>query len=315
MRAENRFADEESLIHHLKHNRVGSARPSAKMRKKFKISSKTLSGFAVYTVAPRSGRTSGDVIYLHGGAYVEGILRWHWKFIARMVERLGMTFTVPMYPLAPEHDCATTSAFVLAVYRHLSTGSGASRLVIMGDSSGGGLATSLAMQANIASLPKPTALVLISPWLDVTMSHPTQAEIERFDPLLRRPGPRAAGRWYAGSMSTTDPRVSPIYGDIASLPPILMFCGTHDILVSDARRLAARAEAEGADIEYHEKAGLMHGYPLLFFPESRNARERIVQYVRAIVGQSHAPKAPRIMRSSTRPIAGANAALPSGIGA
>ncbi len=58
-------------------------------------------------------------MYIHGGAYVEGIFRWHWYFIGWMVERLGMPFTVPLYPLAPEHDCAAASAFVLGVYRDL----------------------------------------------------------------------------------------------------------------------------------------------------------------------------------------------------
>jgi acetyl esterase/lipase len=87
-------------------------------------------------------------------------------------------------------------------------------------------------------------------------------------------------------MSTADPRVSPLYGDIAGLPPILMFCGTHDILLTDARRLAARAVAEGAAIEYHEAPGLMHVYPLLFFPESREAQDRIIDFVRATVDRS-----------------------------
>jgi len=76
------------------------------------------------------------------------------------------------------------------------------------------------------------------------------------------------------------------YGEIAGMPPALMFCGTWDILVTDSRRLAARAAVEGADVEYHEEAGLMHAYPLLFFPESREAQNRIVRYVREAIGKS-----------------------------
>jgi epsilon-lactone hydrolase len=279
------YVDERSLAHHIKYHLIGPARPSAAMRRRFDISSRMHNGREVYTVAPRSRRQDGpnraacNVMYLHGGAYVEGIFRWHWFFIAQMVEQLGMTFTVPLYPLAPEHDCATASAFVLDVYRELLGRHEPSQLVVMGDSAGGGLATSLTMQANSAGLARPAALVLLSPWLDVTMSDPTQEEIEKVDPLLSRPGPKAAGRWYAGAMSTADPRVSPLFGDLAGLPPTLMFCGTYDILVADARRLAARASAEGAEVEYHEEAGLMHVYPLLFFPESDKARERIAQFV------------------------------------
>jgi monoterpene epsilon-lactone hydrolase len=281
-----RFADEQTLAEHLKHSRVGPEPPTAGMRRRFDVSSKTLNGYEVYTVAPRSGRVPGTVMYIHGGAYVEGIFLWHWYFIAEMVERLRMAFVVPLYPLAPENDCAATSAVMLGVYRDFLAHGDPSQLVLMGDSAGGGLAMSLTMQAMSAGLPKPAALVLISPWLDVTMTDPAQQELEKVDPLLVRAGPKAAGRWYAGAMSTADPRVSPLYGDIAGLPPILMFCGTHDILVTDARRLAARAVAEGAAIEYHEAPGLMHVYPLLFFPESREAQDRIIGYVRDTVGKS-----------------------------
>jgi acetyl esterase/lipase len=289
-RVGRQFVDERTLAEHLRRARVGPVRPPAWMRRRFEISSTMRNGYEVFTVAPRtrrqgSDRAAGNVMYIHGGAFVEGIFRWHWYFIGWMAERLGMTFTVPLYPLAPEHDCAAVSTVVLGVYRELLAQYDPSRLVVMGDSAGGGIAMSLAMQAIAAGLAAPAALVLVSPWLDVTMTDPAQIDIEKVDPLLLRAGPKAAGRWYAGAMSTTDPRVSPIYGDIAGLPPILMFCGTHDILLTDARRLAKRAAAEGIDVGYHEEPGLMHVYPLLFFPESRKARDRIVEFVHGAVGK------------------------------
>jgi acetyl esterase/lipase len=279
----SRFASERTLAEHLKYNREGPEPPSAAMRRRYDLTSKTLNGYEIYTVAPRRERTAGTVMYVHGGAYVEGIFRWHWHFIAEMVDQLGMTFNVPLYPLAPEHDCAETSAVMLGVYRDLLAHIDPSQLVLMGDSAGGGLSLSLTMQAISAGLTGPAALVLISPWLDLTMTDPAQEELEKVDPLLTRAGPKAAGRWYAGAMSTADPRASPLYGQLAGLPPIQMFCGTHDILVTDARRLAERAVAEGVEVEYHEEPGLMHVYPLLFFPESVKARDRITAYVRDAV--------------------------------
>ena len=294
-----RFADERTLADYLEHHRARPARPSAAMRRRFDISVKQCNGCEIYTVAPRAARPTGGVLYVHGGAYVQSILRWHWRFIAHMAGRLGMTFTVPLYPLAPEHDCAAASAVVLDVYSELLAKGEASQPVVMGDSAGGGLALSLTIQAIRAGLARPAGLVLLSPWLDVTMTDPTQEEIEKVDPLLVRAGPRAAGRWYAGAMSTTDPRVSPLYGDIAGLPPILMFCGTHDILVADARRLAARAAAEHADVEYREEPGLMHVYPMLFFPESRKAQDRIVHFVRDAVAKSR-PLSARGLRHDGR---------------
>jgi monoterpene epsilon-lactone hydrolase len=294
-----RFADERTLADYLEHHRARPARPSAAMRRRFDISVKQCNGCEIYTVAPRAARPTGGVLYVHGGAYVQSILRWHWRFIAHMAGRLGMTFTVPLYPLAPEHDCAAASAVVLDVYSEFLAKGEVSQPVVMGDSAGGGLALSLTIQAIRAGLARPAGLVLLSPWLDVTMTDPTQEEIEKVDPLLVRAGPRAAGRWYAGAMSTTDPRVSPLYGDIAGLPPILMFCGTHDILVADARRLAARAAAEHADVEYHEEPGLMHVYPMLFFPESRKAQDRIAHFVRDAVAKSR-PLSARGLRHDGR---------------
>jgi acetyl esterase/lipase len=284
-----KFAHEHALAHHINRRRARPARPSASMRRRFDISLETRHGHEVYTVAPRSGSSAGNVIYLHGGAYVEDILRWHWGFIGRMVKRLGVKFTVPLYPLAPEHDCAAVSAFVLAVYRDLLPSHHHSRLVVMGDSAGGGLTMSLAIQAIAAGVPRPAGLVLLSPWLDVTTSDPIQQDIERVDPLLMCAGLKAAGRWYAGAMAAEDPRVSPIHGPIAGLPPILSFCGTHDILVADARRLAQRAAAEGVAIEYHEEPSLMHVYPLMYFPESRRAQDRIVSFVRDIIAIGRQP--------------------------
>jgi acetyl esterase/lipase len=278
-----KFAHEHSLTRYVERRRSGPARPPISMRRRFRLALDRRHGFEVYTVAPRSGPTAGNVLYLHGGAYVDDILRWHWRFIARMARRLNMTFTVPLYPLAPQHDCAVTSAFVLAVYRDLLADEAPSPLVVMGDSAGGGLTMSLAMQATSAGMPKPAGLVLLSPWLDVTTSDPLQQRIERSDPLLMRAGLQAAGSWYAGAMPPDDPRVSPLYGPISGLPPMLVLCGTRDILLADARRLAQRAAAEGASLEYHEEPKLMHVYPLMPLPEARRAEERVERFVRRTI--------------------------------
>jgi epsilon-lactone hydrolase len=288
------YVSEEALARRIKHNRVGPVAPPWALLRRFDVRSHLHHGREVFTVGPRPGRRPrndgavqpgqqpgqqrGQVLYLHGGAFVEGIFFWHWYFIARMVERLGMTFTVPLYPLAPEHDAATIGAFALDLYRQLLADR-PEPWVIMGDSAGGGLATALTQQATAAGLTPPAALVLLSPWLDLTMTDPAQEALEKVDPLLSRAGPEAAGRWYAGAWPTTDPRVSPMFGDIAALPRTLLFCGTHDILVTDARRFTALAKAAGVPIEYHEEEGLIHAYPLLFFPESRKARDRIMQFV------------------------------------
>jgi epsilon-lactone hydrolase len=280
------YVSAKALARHIEHNRIGPVPPPRTMRRRLDVSSSLRDGREIFTVRPKPGRRQrneqpaqpGQVLYLHGGAFVEGPFWWHWYFVARMVERLRMTFTVPLYPLAPEHDAATIGAFTLDLYRQL-LGERSEPWVIMGDSAGGGLAAALTQQAAAAGLTPPAALVLLSPWLDLTMTDPAQEALEKVDPLLSRAGPEAAGRWYAGAWPTTDPRVSPMFGDIAALPRTLVFCGTHDLLVADARRFTALADAADVPIEYHEQEGLLHAYPLLFFPESRMARDRITHFV------------------------------------
>nr|WP_279292577.1 alpha/beta hydrolase [Methylobacterium goesingense] len=255
------------------------ARPTPAMRRTLAVTWEIRDGFEVYRLAPRTGARAGHVIYLHGGAYTSPITRIHWRFIARLVAATGLTVTVPLYPLTPEHACADICAFALALYRACVEADPAAPIALMGDSAGGGLALSLAMQlrdgAGQAELPGPAGLVLISPWLDVTTSDPSQARIEPLDVMLMRPGVRTLGRWYAGDRDPTDERVSPLFGTLRGLPPIELFCGTHDILVADARRLAALARAEEAPLAYREEPGLMHVYPLLGLPESRRAEDRI----------------------------------------
>lgn len=281
-----RYADPNPDPTNFVATRGPEARPPASMRRRLRVSWSIYDGREVCTVMPRGQATGPVVLYLHGGAFIHPITRPHWDFIAEMAERLGATFVVPLYPLAPDHDCKAVSRFVLGLYRHLLEQYGPSSPILMGDSAGGGLTLSLAMQAIKEGLARPSALVLLSPWLDLTVSDPAQAAIEPHDVMLMRPGARAAGRWYAGDLPLNDWRVSPLHGDLAGLPSVLMFCGTHDILVVDARRLAARARREGADLAYVEEPGLMHVYALMQLPEARAAKARIASFVSEITASS-----------------------------
>jgi epsilon-lactone hydrolase len=104
----------------------------------------------------------------------------------------------------------------------------------MGDSAGGGMALAVAEMLRDQGREQPARLVLISPWLDVTMTDPRQATIEPTDPTQSRPGLVEHGRLYAGDLNTTDYRVSPLHGDLHGLAPITVFAADRDILYTDA---------------------------------------------------------------------------------
>jgi len=232
----------------------------------------------IFTVRPRhDGPVRGQVFYLPGGGYVNPPAFLHWWFVARLVKTLGLACTVPLYPLAPEHTCDEGVAFAVDAYHRLVSEHGAQNLLVMGDSAGGGLALAMLQQAKTA----PAGLLLNAPWLDASVSDPCQLEIERSEFLLNRFTLRTWGAWWAGSRGLADPMVSPLFGDLSALPPTLLLCGSADILVADARRLAAAAPGV---VRYVEEEGLMHVYPLIpFLPEARRAWLEIGRFVDGVL--------------------------------
>jgi acetyl esterase/lipase len=256
----------------------GPALPSWLMRRRFVIQERHEGQCRVFTLHPRAKPAAGPhILYLHGGAFVFAITSQHWRFIARLIQRLGCSVTVPLYPLAPEHTCREVFEFLLPLASELMIEN--RRTVFMGDSAGGGMALALSQQLRAAGLSLPARLALISPALDLTVSDPRQPKIARVDPLLDIPGSRAAGAWYAGELPLTDPRVSPLYGELDGLPPIAVWTGTHDLLYPDAVRLKSKTEEVRASLSLFEYDRLFHVWPLLRLPEGKATLEQIATFV------------------------------------
>jgi acetyl esterase/lipase len=280
IRRKQRFASVAGLRAAIaRDRRAGRVEPSRRMVRRLRVQCHELRGSPVYTLAPRREAGAGHVLYLHGGAYVFGIARQHWQFLARLVDRLGCTITVPLYPLAPEHTHEDALALAVRVYRDLARAVAPSELTLMGDSAGGGMSLALAQLLAGERLPQPAHVVLLAPWLDATMSDPATASLEPLDPMLAAPGLVEAGRMYAGRDDPRDPRISPLYGRLDGLAPLSLFVGTRDILLVDARRLRARAAAEGVPLDYLELDGMFHGWVVLPLPEAAQVVEQITAIV------------------------------------
>ncbi|ADP81811.1 alpha/beta hydrolase fold domain-containing protein [Pseudofrankia inefficax] len=242
-------------------------------------------GWPVHELTPLAGpagAVSGPVtvLYLHGGGYIAEPVAWHWLLVARLARDVPARVVMPLYPLAGwglPADVVSGVADLLDELLGKARAAGG-RLVLMGDSAGGGLALASAQAARARGRPQPDRISLISPWLDVTMTHPDQPAIARHDHMLRIDGLAEAGRCYAGPLDPADPLVSPLNGPLAGLAPLTVLCGTHDVLLPDSRRLAAEA---GLVIDYHEAPGLPHCYPLAPIPEAAAARARLIAACRA----------------------------------
>ncbi|MDC0886281.1 alpha/beta hydrolase [Altererythrobacter sp.] len=266
-----------------KARRKRPARPKAKWRAKFDISEDTSLGYPVVTIAPPDGARPGapHLLYLHGGGYVLDIDAVHWDTICRLCEMLGASATVPVYPLAPEHRAPEILASMRALYGTVAEQFGAQHITLMGDSAGGGMSLALAQMLKRDSGPLPGRLVLWSPWLDATASAEGQAAIEPKDRMLAQVGLETCAKLYGGDIEPADQRLSPLFGDVAGLPPMAIFSGTSDILLVDGKRLAAKlAEVGASNFEYHEYDDMFHVWMLLPIPEGKQAVAQTVDFIR-----------------------------------
>ena len=259
--------------------RRGPAEPGSWFRARFAVRTDLVGGCRVHTVGRRGAPAGRHVLYLHGGAFALSINPLHWAFVGRLVERLDCTVTLPCYPLAPEHNARDVWALLLPLYRDLVAEVEPSGLTVMGDSAGGNLALSLAMQARDVALPLPATLVMISPSFDLTLTDPAMPALDRLDPILSlRVGPELA-RMYAAGIDLRDPLVSPLFGSLRDLPPMAIFTGTHDLLNADAHRLREKAAREGARLAWFEYPAMVHVWPLFPIPEARRALREIAAFV------------------------------------
>ena len=273
------FASPENLRQWIAYARkTEDYHPPASLKARLGIAETTVDGFPVYEIAPKAGEAR-RILYLHGGAYVFQITSYHWGLIAEMAQRLGFGITVPIYPIAPEHDFHAMFAMVGDVYRLMLEETDASDIVFMGDSAGGNMAVVLTMMAAEEGLPSPSRHVLISPGLDMSLSNPEVFEAERNDPWLGIPGGLEAIRLYSAGIDRADWHISPLYGDLAVLPKTLLLTGSHDLLSPDNLIFAERARAAGVEVDVVYEEGMFHVWPLIEMPEARRARDSIVAFL------------------------------------
>jgi monoterpene epsilon-lactone hydrolase len=259
--------------------KTGPAAPPERVASRFDINLRATSSGSAYVVAPREATTELRLIYLHGGAFQLDLLKEHWPILGGLAARTGVELTVPLYPLAPEHDWQPAFAMIDALYGEMVAAVGAQNVVIAGDSAGGGIALSLCQWWRDRGTPLPARLVLISPWADATVGDPAQIEIAKRDYILSIDRLREAGHSWAGARNTNDPVVSPLFGSLAGLPPMLVLAGTDDILVSDARRLATSARASGTTLRLSEYPGMFHVWLAAPIPEAEQALDEAAAFI------------------------------------
>jgi monoterpene epsilon-lactone hydrolase len=244
------------------------------------VTLKRVAGWPVYHTAPSANPGVGNyVLFLHGGGFINEIVRAHWRFIGYLTRHAGVRCVVPIYPLAPGATAKDVVPVTGELLRKLLEDAGPAKVTVVGNSAGAGLALAAAQWLRDSGYRQPNGLVLISPGLDGSISRPEQVAIAARDPIQDIPGIREAGRLYAGELDVAHPFVSPLNGDLRGLAPMIVFSGTRDLLYPDSIDLAAKARAAGVPIELHLRRGQPHNYAGMPTPEGRQERAIILRAV------------------------------------
>lgn len=263
-------------------NRFDCPEPPAVLFRKCTIKKYRLHGRNVFTLAPTAGHTpKTHILYLHGGAYVQCFALPHWHFLSELIKGTDCAITAPDYHLAPAHTYKEAFGMVEELYKQLIGTVGPDKLILMGDSAGGGFALALAQKMRNDHIAVPAQVILLSPWLDVSLENPLIDSLEPADPFLGKESLQQAGKLYAGSTGPHHYLVSPINGPLAGLGKITVFAGSNEILAADARKLQSKAVREGVALEYHEYPDMVHGWMFLNFPESKRTLQQIITLVRS----------------------------------
>lgn len=190
------------------------------------------------------------LLYFHGGAYALGSAPDSVGLAADVVRRVGARAISVDYRLAPEHPFPAALGDAVAAYRALlDQGVPSTRIAFVGESAGGGLVLACLVALKEAGLPQPAAAAVFSPWADLTLSGASLTGKAALDPALTPQALRTRARDYLGDQDPAAGLASPILADLSGLPPLLIQAGSHEILLDDAVRLAARAAEQDVRVQ------------------------------------------------------------------
>ena len=219
------------------------------------------------------------IVFLHGGGYCFGSsLTTHRLGVALMAKYTRITCHSIDYRLAPEHPFPAALEDALLAWTEIVKSYPNCRLILSGDSAGGGLALALMMRIRDEGGRLPDDAILFSPWTDLTCRGETYTTKARKDPMFSPSMPRDCSDYYAPEgVDKTNPLISPAYGDLTGLPRMLILCGGNEILLSDSQDIALKAKQAGLEVELALWENMFHDWWLFgrFIPETSECLTKI----------------------------------------
>jgi acetyl esterase/lipase len=231
-------------------------------------------------LTPRNVEPGATVVYLHGGGYAAGSPFAYRELAANIAAAARARTLVLDYPLAPEAPYPVAREHALAAVRALPD---RSKLVLVGDSAGGNLSLQVLLALRDGGESLPAGAALICPWVDISMSSPSVERNRPFD-WVDLDVARTWRSWYLPQGDHRDPRWSPLFADLAGLPPLLIHTGSAEMLYDEDLELARRARAAGVRVELLDAPGMVHDWHLCvqLLPEARSAIAHIGAFVREV---------------------------------
>jgi acetyl esterase/lipase len=240
-----------------------------------------------WLLPPDASEDKSVIYYLHGGGYVSGSAKTNRPITVPLARRLKRRVFALDYRLAPEHRFPAALEDAVAGYRWLvSLGINPHLMAVAGDSAGGGLALALVMNLRDLGETLPACVVDISPWTDMTASGDSIVANSKCDPMFSGEDIGRYASVYLGAHSRENPLASPLWGDFAQLPPLLIHVGETEVLLDDARRLHDKMLAAGGSSQLRIFQGVPHGWQFgtPFVPEARESLREIAEFIQTRSG-------------------------------
>ncbi|UXZ05247.1 alpha/beta hydrolase [Moraxella nasicaprae] len=220
--------------------------------------------------------TQPRLIYIHGGAYVNDLIKPHWDMIEYLIKKADCCVIVPIYWLAPRSSFDDELPFILNIYEIY----GKNDCFIAGDSAGAGFSLAFTIYLRNQHKPLPKSVFLFSPWLDVTMTNPGIKALEKDDIMLAADGLIWCGKQWAKERATTDPLISPIYDELTDLPALYIYQGTADIFLADVKKFDEKIKTTNTSCQtkiYQDGFHVFMG--ATFLPESRQVLDEVADVI------------------------------------
>ncbi len=218
------------------------------------------------------------VLYLHGGSYTAGSLHYAKGFGGVIADACGRSTLCIGYRLAPEHPFPAALDDALSAYKCVLARYPNQPVAIVGESAGGGLTLALTLKIRELGLPMPYCLVTLSPWVDLSCTAESFISRAEIDPCLDRDALLKSAQFYSGG-DLLNPFISPINGDFGGFPPVLIFAGTHEMLMDDSVDISEKLTDAGVPCELHVVDEMWHVFVIYGTPEGREAVARIADFL------------------------------------